>query len=388
MLAVLGQGGALDEPLEHVDHALFLRLVGQQPGHAAHQLLADHLGQQAEIPGVQPAGLEPVVAGEALVRALAGQADGDVLTGLLAEQVERHRAQVGHGLVQVVEGLLHVGGLERVQAQHPVVGLAVVGDDLGVVELGEGLVLVADGEGLERAADVPPHERHQAARVEPAGEEDTQRHVRDQVAFDRRVQVRSQLLHRLPEAGHGCGRAEAQIPVAGDLCPAVFPDEQVAGGQLADAGEHGLRRRHELEAEVVVQGLMVDPPLHARVLEDGLDLRAEHQPAVLLRVVERLDADAVAGEQQPLARGVVQGEAEHAAQVVDHVDPVLLVAVQDHLGIGVAAEPVPPGFEQGPQFLEIVDLAVEHQADGVVLVEHRLAAVLAQVDDRQPAEAE
>ena len=133
---------------------------------------------------------------------------------------------------------------------------------------------------------------------------------------------------------------------------------------------------------------MVDPPLHARVLEDGLDLRAEHQPAVSLRVVERLDADAVAGEQQPPAHGVVQGEAEHAAQVVDHVDPVFLVAVQDHLGIGVAAEAVPFCLELGAQFLKIVDLAVEHQADGVVLVEHRLAAVLAQVDDRQPAEAE
>ena len=40
------------------------------------------------------------------------------------------------------------------------------------------------------------------------------------------------------------------------------------------------------------------------------------------------------------------------------------------------------------QLLEVVDLAVEDDLDGAVLVRHRLAGVRRQIDDPQPAEPE
>ena len=49
----------------------------------------------------------------------------------------------------------------------------------------------------------------------------------------------------------------------------------------------------------------------------------------------------------------------------------------------MGGEGVPGGFQLGAQLHEVVDLAVEHDDDAAVLVEHGLAAAL-QVDDGQP----
>ena len=46
------------------------------------------------------------------------------------------------------------------------------------------------------------------------------------------------------------------------------------------------------------------------------------------------------------------------------------------------------GNQSRPQCLEVVDLAVERDADGTVFVRHRLIAERRQVDDRETTEAE
>src|SRR5690606_28219862 len=77
-------------------------------------------------------------------------------------------------------------------------------------------------------------------------------------------------------------------------------------------------------------------------------------------------------------------DAKHAAQVVDEIDAVLLVEVGDDLGVGTGAEVVTARFEITAQFGMVVDLAVEGDPDGVVLVGNRLVAAL-KVDDAQSA---
>ena len=63
--------------------------------------------------------------------------------------------------------------------------------------------------------------------------------------------------------------------------------------------------------------------------------------------------------------------------------------VDDHLGVGVVgAEDVAEPLELGPDLRVVVDLAVEDDADGAVLVRHRLHRRLGEVDDREPPEAE
>ena len=68
--------------------------------------------------------------------------------------------------------------------------------------------------------------------------------------------------------------------------------------------------------------------------------------------------------------------------------PVLLVEVDDRLGVGARAEPVALGLEARAQLGVVVDLAVEGDPDRAVLVGHRLVPGRRQVDDRQPPVAE
>ena len=66
---------------------------------------------------------------------------------------------------------------------------------------------------------------------------------------------------------------------------------------------------------------------------------------------------------------------------------VVLVEVDDHLGVALRREAVPAAAELGGQLLVVVDLAVQHDDDRAVLVEDRLVAGL-EVDDSQPLDAE
>jgi hypothetical protein len=100
-------------------------------------------------------------------------------------------------------------------------------------------------------------------------------------------------------------------------------------------------------------------------------------------VVQRLDAKAVAHHEQRFLRAVPQREREHAAKAVDAGFAPGFPGVDDDFGVGMGAEGVAERFELGHQFLEVVDLAVEHHDDRAVFVEQRLLAG-GEVDDRQP----
>src|SRR5262249_14249776 len=72
----------------------------------------------------------------------------------------------------------------------------------------------------------------------------------------------------------------------------------------------------------------------------------------------------------------------HAAQPFDEAFAFFLIQMDKHLGIAVGSETMPLGLEIGTERLEVVDLAVEDDLDGAVLVADRLIAS-GQVDDRQ-----
>src|SRR5215208_281529 len=72
---------------------------------------------------------------------------------------------------------------------------------------------------------------------------------------------------------------------------------------------------------------------------------------------------------------------------MDEINPLLLVQVNDHLGVGVRSEPMPSGFELLLQLAVVVDLAVQDHRHVSSLVEQRLIAVV-DVDDRETADSE
>ncbi len=66
----------------------------------------------------------------------------------------------------------------------------------------------------------------------------------------------------------------------------------------------------------------------------------------------------------------------------------LLKTVDQHLGIGSRSEVMPRPFQFRAQLEEIVDLSVEDDLNGPVLVGHGLTSRIRKVDDRKPAMAQ
>ena len=149
--------------------------------------------------------------------------------------------------------------------------------------------------------------------------------------------------------------------------------------ELAHAGKHRFRTKAELEAEIIVQPVAVD--LDApQERQQRLDLGREIERAVDARMVERLDAEAIARHEQPAPGGIPKREREHAAQLFHATLAPLLVSGEDHFRVGSGGEPVLAQLLA--QFDEVVDLAVvgDDVARGRA---HRLRAGV-EIDDRKP----
>jgi hypothetical protein len=79
-------------------------------------------------------------------------------------------------------------------------------------------------------------------------------------------------------------------------------------------------------------------------------------------VDQRLLAHPVARDEEPTAAAVPQGEGEHAVQVADAVDAVLLVEVRDDLGVAVGGEPVAARPQVPPQLSPLSTTTTERSS--------------------------
>ena len=141
-------------------------------------------------------------------------------------------------------------------------------------------------------------------------------------------------------------------------------------------GEEGLER-----VEVELAREAGQPP-------QRLELGGEGELARDVAVVQRLDPEAVAREHEPPPLAVPDRDGEHPAQALGEARAVLLVEVDEHLGVRVRrAEHVARALELGAQLGVVVDLAVLDDDDAPVLARDRLVAAL-EVDDRQPPRGE
>ncbi len=246
---------------------------------------------------------------EELVRALSDlDDDRPVVARELRDVVERDCDPVGQRLVLVVDEVGH----ERFQVGDVDHDLVVVGavelrDLPRVLQLVVARVLgaVADREGLHGIRHQLGHERDVRRRVEPAGEEDSERDVGHHPAADR---FAKQVQEPLFELGlGGCSHLARRFvghraPVGGAGRRAVGAHgHQLGRRELANPLEHRQRGRGADEGQVVEEGLLVELGPDRRMDEERLDLGAEDEPALGLRVVEGLLTEAVARQVQ-LAR--------------------------------------------------------------------------------------
>ncbi len=99
-------------------------------------------------------------------------------------------------------------------------------------------------------------------------------------------------------------------------------------------------------------------------------------------VIQRLDAETVAHDEQRFLVAVPQRERKHATEAHDTGFAPGLPGVDNDLGVGMSAEDVAQRLQFGHQFLEIIDFAIEHDDHRAILVEQRLLSA-GQVDDGQ-----
>lgn len=180
--------------------------------------------------------------------------------------------------------------------------------------------------------------------------------------------------------------------LAGFECPVAALDDALPAYPQQAAGTHLV---HPLEyrpfgrldqGKLFTQAIGVDDRSDERVGENSLGLRAE-QHAVRQRIIEqRLDAHAVADEEQFLAPDVPQREREYAVEMADDLLTPLEIAAQQDLGVAAGPEPVTFRLERLTEFPEVVDLSAvgDH---GEPVRRHGLVPAL-NVDDRQPPVAE
>ena len=225
-----------------------------------------------------------------------------------------------HRLAHRGDRAVERGDHARRRDREPVVlGRELLRDQVGVAELvalAAAAGLEADRERLQPALAGLGEQRDDEARVQAPGEQDADRDVGHHAAVDRGAQRVEQgvlpvvlvpeLLLRQPAVG--------RRPVALLRAPPVgLDDEQRGRRQLADALQDRVGRRHDaVPGEVVVQRDRVDRRVDAPAREQPGQRRAEAQRPADVREVQRLDAQAVAREQQPAALALDEGEGEHA----------------------------------------------------------------------------
>ena len=196
--------------------------------------------------------------------------------------------------------------------------------DSAATSIREALALEAGGEG-QQVRVVALGQRGDGGGVDAAGEEGTDGDVGAHVLGHGILEgLGDALVHGLLAAlGDG---ADGELGLEEALLLEGAAGGQgggAAGFEAADAGvqRFGLRdvlQVHVMDEGALVQILVVDAELGGH-LEDGLLLRGERGAAVGGGVVQRLDAEGVAGEEQRLLHRVPDGDAEHAAQMLDHV---------------------------------------------------------------------
>ncbi len=204
--------------------------------------------------------------------------------------------------------------------------------------------------------------------------------------LDRLPQLGIERLQRL-SLGQGLLGLVAEIPVPPQGDAAIGRLEHVSGGKLVHSGEHRPVVGDDSQGQVFVKGDGVHDAELGRRGEDRLDLGAAVEPLAHASPEHRLLAQVVSRDQEAPTPPVPDGEGEHAPQLANQLRPVLLVEVHQDLGVAAGPESMTAGQQPLPQWLIVVDLAVQDDPERFVLVGNRLPSPR-EVDDGEAAETE
>jgi hypothetical protein len=164
-----------------------------------------------------------------------------------------------------------------------------------------------------------------------------------------------------------------------------------AGPQLGNAAKDRPGRRHVAQAQVFRDRTRLDTGVEARDRTHCVQLGGEDQIAVDHAPVQRLLAEPVSAEMQLLSLTIPEREGEHPGDAAQGVpDAPAREALDEDLGVGMATpfRRLSGDIDLTANVAVVVDLAVVQEDEAAVVRGHRLRAIRAHVDDRQPQVAE
>ncbi|MNQ79258.1 hypothetical protein D3C85_941950 [compost metagenome] len=250
------------------------------------------------------------------------------------------RAQRRVGQLTAVEDDLLVAGADLLNqvAHEGCIRRAthgIAGEAAAVVEKvdGEGAdVLLASGQQLLRG------QRGNDRGVQAAREQAAQRHVGDDLAVDDVFQqvacMADSLVQRVVVL------ARLQFPVVAAAQALAADPHDFARHHLAHTGEHRMPRRLD-HLQDLAQPVSSHLARYQWVGQQRLGLGAKDHTIRGGEVVERLDAHAVADQQQFLRAQVPDGEGIHAVEPFDEGLAPFYIGAQHHLGVAAGLELVP-----------------------------------------------
>ena len=150
-----------------------------------------------------------------------------------------------------------------------------------------------------------------------------------------------------------------------------------------DAFDRGVGWRNVPELQEYANRVRVDSSRQKTGGKQRFNLRAENNAIGIDCVVQRLDAQAIARQQEAALAAIPDGEGEHAAHLFDARVAQLGVKVKDNFRVRGGAERVAAGKQPFAQFGGVVAFTVVCDPGSAVGVRHGLAAAVAQIENRQ-----
>ncbi|MDA9454925.1 hypothetical protein XI00_11890 [Bradyrhizobium sp. CCBAU 21359] len=138
-----------------------------------------------------------------------------------------------------------------------------------------------------------------------------------------------------------------------------------------------------------MQGHGIDPRGEVSARRKSLDLACEQNAAAVLGIIQRLDPDAVARQDQAALLPIPQADREKSLQAFEHRLTPGEIRVREDLGVaGAAKADAERSLELAAQLVIVVDLSIVGDDDAFRGIEHRLAPGIGEIADGEPAVGE
>jgi len=141
---------------------------------------------------------------------------------------------------------------------------------------------------------------------------------------------------------------------------------------------------HKAQGQEIIDGFLVGNTFNG-VLQDALDLGGKDKAFFILAKIEGLYTEPVTREEENPFIFIVNDKGPHAIEPFDTFRSPLFVGMEDHLAVCLRAEGMAGAEEILPEFTVVVDLPIEDEPEGFVLIGHGLGGQIREVDDGEAA---